>query len=447
MRGGQRLGAARWILGSLTLILASSASSARAAFEPGDESWEGTSELVALARRQLGEDRIHTAQTLDWRTLGPADGVLVLHPLEELDFVEVSRFLRQGGRLALLDDHGRGSALLERFRIRRVPPPARPQRSLRDNPALALAVPSTQQVAGHEQGRHAIVGGVTRLITNHPMGLEHPDLTPVLSIPTVDEPPVTLAVTGIIADRGRLFAMGDPSVVINLMLRFPGNRAFASGLLDYLVEDDSWGERGGHVHLVVNEFEQHRAHGGPAGLWRDLGGRVDQLRETLDRTQRLGLHGSAAHLLGLLAALGAAAWALSATTRPFRRSLPGYARLPSPIAQGGAAGRVALLAAPSTHRALTLLELGSALQERLGLALGLTPPLSWTEILHEIDRQKLLRQPSSERLRRLVEEIRSLEASVAASRPTRATARTVHRMRDSVNALLQELAPPAGGGP
>ena len=41
--------------------------------------------------------------------------------------------------------------------------------------------------------------------------------------------------TGIIAKSGRLFAMGDPSVVINEMLRYPGNRAFASGLLKYLV--------------------------------------------------------------------------------------------------------------------------------------------------------------------------------------------------------------------
>ncbi len=30
--------------------------------------------------------------------------------------------------------------------------------------------------------------------------------------------------------------MGDPSVVINEMLRYPGNRAFASGLLKYLAE-------------------------------------------------------------------------------------------------------------------------------------------------------------------------------------------------------------------
>ena len=48
---------------------------------------------------------------------------------------------------------------------------------------------------------------------------------------------------------GRLLAMADPSAFINLMLRYPGNRNFARGVLKYLLEDDSWGRRAGTLRI------------------------------------------------------------------------------------------------------------------------------------------------------------------------------------------------------
>ncbi|MBN2193147.1 MAG: DUF4350 domain-containing protein [Polyangiaceae bacterium] len=420
---------------------------AHAAFEGSDRGWEGTSEFVALAQERLGKARVVLANELDWAALRPADGLIILHPQRELDFVEASSFLRDGGRLALLDDYGKGTSLLERFRIRRVAAPRTPRRELRNNPAFALAFPSVQVVAGQEQGRHPIVAGVEQLVTNHPMGLEHPDLTPVLSIPATGEPEVMLAVTGIIADRGRLFAMGDPSAVINLMLRYPGNRAFAAGLVEYMVEDDTWGPRGGRLFILANGFSERRQKTGAASLVRDLDERLGTLQQRLLQAHEDGVPNTVALLFAIVTALGAIGWTVSAATRPYRQTTPRHVREPTLVAQGGSAGRVALLAAPTTHRALAMLELGNALEERLGLLLKVPPPISWSEILAEIDRQKALSQPSSERLRSLVEEIRRVESAVAASRPTRVTDRMVYRMRSSVETILREITEDRGGTP
>src|SRR5690606_38042382 len=115
-----------------------------------------------------------------------------------------------GGRLALLDDYGLGDRLLARYQIHRVQAPLRPELALRGKPHLAIAIPAVQTVAGQEQNRHPIVANVERLVTNHPTALTNPKLTPVLTIPAIGEPDATLAVTGVIAGRGRLFAMGDP---------------------------------------------------------------------------------------------------------------------------------------------------------------------------------------------------------------------------------------------
>ncbi|HET9931401.1 MAG TPA: DUF4350 domain-containing protein, partial [Polyangiaceae bacterium] len=70
-----------------------------AAFDVNDTSWEGTSELLALARERLGRERIRIVKKLDYGALKPADGVLILHPEVELEFREVSAFLAAGGRL------------------------------------------------------------------------------------------------------------------------------------------------------------------------------------------------------------------------------------------------------------------------------------------------------------------------------------------------------------
>ena len=76
-------------------------------------------------------------------------------------------------------------------------------------------------------------------------------------------------------------------------------------------------------------------------------------------------------VLAILALGGAAAWALRAGARTYKSPLPRYARRIPLIAQGGAAGRFAMLAAPSSARGLVLLELKSALFETVTHRFGL----------------------------------------------------------------------------
>ncbi len=410
------------------------------AFEVNDSGWEGTSELLSLARGRLGNARVEILAILDWERMRPGDGILIMHPTVDLEYDEASAFLRAGGRIALLDDYGKGNTFLERFQIRRIPAPDHPVRALRQDPNLAIAIPATQIVAGQEQGRHPVVAQVRELVTNHPTALLHPNLTPVLEIPAEGEPSATLAVTGIIVNRGRLFAMGDPSAVINLMLRYPGNRAFAEGLVDYLVEDDSWGPRGGKLYIVANDFKQRGAYGGGTSLAQDLKEQFEGAQSLILSFHDDGLPDLLALLLAVVVGIGAVGWAGVAATRPYRRSPPRYAKPHPLVAQGGVAGRAAVLAAPTTHRALALLELKSALEEALGHHLGLGPAVGAGAILEEVDRQGALSKRSSDELKLILMELGRAENKVAVSQPLKVTHVAVEQMRRRVRVILDELA-------
>jgi hypothetical protein len=381
---------------------------------------------------------VELVATLDFAQLTPGDGVLIVHPEVELEYEGISGFLRAGGRVAVLDDYGSAARLLSRFQIHRIRAPLKPLETLRDNPNFAVAVPFVQRVAGHEQGRHPIVNEVDKLVTNHPTGFTHPNLTPVLTIAASDEPDATLAVTGVVA-QGRLFAMGDPSAVINLMLRYRGNRAFAKGLCEYLVEDDTWGSRNGKLYLVANDFRQQGRYGKEAGLLSDA---MDNLRSVLDALGSAhdeGLPDRLAVVLALLAAAGAAVWAALAAARTYRRLTPRYAAPTPLVAQGGAPGRAAVLASPTTPRALVLLELKSALEERLRARLELTAGVGIARILAEIDRQGALSRRSFQQLRDMFEELGKLEAKIASAQQVRIAEATVERVRRLVTDVLAEL--------
>jgi hypothetical protein len=423
----------------LALTLLHPAGLEAAAFDVNDTGWEGCSELLGVAREAIGRDRVVISASLDWEQLTPRDALLVLHPMRELDYEEVSAFLRAGGRLALLDDYGKGAALLERFQIRRVPAPLQPASTLRQNSGIAIAVPAVQLVAGLEQGRHPVVADVTQVVTNHPTALTHPNLTTVLEIPALGEPNATLAVTGIIVNRGRLFAMGDPSATINLMMRYPGNRAFAKGLVEYLVEDDAWGQRGGKLYLLANEFEQTGAYGGGTSLSRELKEQFEGLSEMIADMREDGLPDLLAIVLAMLAGLGLVVWTGVVSTRPYRRSAPRYAAPQPLVAQGGVAGRAAVLAAPTTHPALALLEVKSALDEGLALRLDLPPNTSAKALLEEIDGRALLARKSYEELVSIFKQLNRAEMAVAAAQPLRVPRGSVERLAARVNALLAEL--------
>jgi hypothetical protein len=409
------------------------------AFEVSDSSWEGTSELYALAQQDLGKARVQVLASLDYEHLSKDDSVLVLHPEVELDYNELSGFLRAGGRMAVLDDRGEAEHFLARFQIHRVEAPRNPAQSLRDNPDLAIAVPAVEQVAGQEQNRHPVVAGVERVVTNHPTALVHPNLTQVLKIPALGEPDATLAVTGIIAKSGRLFAMGDPSVVINEMLRYPGNRAFASGLLKYLVENDAGISRGGKLYIVANEFGQKGHFGGAHGALGELSSLSDALAELTADVEKNGLPSALALALAVLSAGGALAWALNYSSRVYHRSVPRYAVPPSLLVQGGLAGRAAVLSAPSTDPALLLFELRSALSEALSLTLGLSRLSSPEQIIEELTRK---RRFSAERVAYLAALYRDLsdgQAALLARKRLKMARQRVEALARKVMEILREI--------
>lgn len=404
-----------------------------AAFDVADGSWEGCSELLEIARNELGQARVVPVAVLDWDQIRPEDGILALHPLRPMNVDDAQAFMKAGGRLAIVDDFGRGDETLRRFSIDRVPAPSRPQAALRNRPALAIAEPVIDVVAGRATGPHPVVANVQKLITNHPTGLIHPNLSPVLHIRAIGEPNVVIAVAGQVG-KGRLFAMSDPSAVINQMLRYPGNRAFALGLVRYLVDDDGPMLRRGKLYVVANRFEEHGAYGGEATLGKELESLLRSISDALEEARTKGFPPWAHVVIAILVVAGAAFWAIRTAARTYKAPVPRYARRVPLVSQGGAAGRFAVLAAPSSQRGLVLLEMKSALFEAVSLRFHLegepTPDVA-TRLLAGI-----LPPALSTRLGPVIEEMVRAESAVIGRRAAHVSLPALRNARDVVNEVV-----------
>jgi hypothetical protein len=370
-------------------VLCSSDTARAVAFALADTSWEGGSELLQLARSEIGNDRVILTNTLDWEALQPQDGVLAIHPMHAIDAEEAAAFMKAGGRLAIVDDYGKGDRLLAHFKIQRKSLPLFPAKFLRGKPEVAIATPAMDSANGEVLGLHPTVAEVQSVVLNHGTGLSHPDLTPVLEVRgsrsgsgAVDHV-VTVAVAGQV-DKGRLFAMGDPSAFINLMMRYPGNRKFAKGVLHYLADGDATQTRKGRLFVLVNDFDEKGSFGGVTpfrkAVDRRLRALADALVELRDRGFPWWLH------LAVGAACGLAVlwWAMRSLVRLYAARLPRFARETPFVAQGGAAGRVAVLASSASPPALALLELRAALVESLAAMLDKSEHTPPGELLEEL---------------------------------------------------------------
>jgi hypothetical protein len=330
------------------------------------DNWEGLSEFVRMAQAELGPTHVAAVRDLDLGRLSPADALILVHPTRELDVDELNAFMISGGRIVLLDDYGTGDALLAHFGVQRVPLPEHPAEMLRSNPAFAVA---------EAVGSHRAVQDVTRVATNHATGLSDRDLAPLLVVRGQNEPDVLLAVAGVVG-RGRLLAVGDASIAMNSMLRYPGNHALALALLRYAadVAQASGGDdgplpstgAGGTVYVLANDFVLD----GRIGDRSVLSDAKRAVRGALDSVRR-GASPTAAYVASLAVALAVVAWTSLRAGRMHKATLPHFAR-PIPVAaQGGVAGHAAVLGAPATSRALVMLELKSALEEAIAAKLGL----------------------------------------------------------------------------
>jgi hypothetical protein len=381
-----------------------------APFDLEGQDWEGLSSFVRAAEGELGTQRVVTVGTGATLALGDLkreDGLVIVHPERPLDVDELSAFMRTGGRIILLDDYGTGAELCTRFGIRRVPLPGRPAQMLRGNPSLAIAEPA---------GDHPTLRDVDRVVTNHATGLAHRALSPLLVVRGDGEPDVLLAVAGAVG-HGRLIAVGDGSIVINEMMRYPGNRAFARALARYAIDNDVWGGRGGKLYVAANGFRTTGTFGEDAAAGGALGALRRSIREALETVRHEGVPPAVSYFAALALALGIIVWTSTRVGRVHKPIAPHFVR-PVPAAhQGGVAGHAAVLGAPEGSRALALVEWKSALEEHLATRLGLERAPGHDELVAQVRAAGLLDEKRTASLSKLLGELARVETVFAS--PTR----------------------------
>jgi hypothetical protein len=118
---------------------------------------------------------------------------------------------------------------------------------------------------------------------------------------------------------------------------------------------------------------------------------------------------------------------------------PGYARPIPASAQGGAAGRVAVLAAPATDRSLILLELKRALEttlrQRLRLSVGSTP----AAIVASAVERNALGPQSTRALQGLLARLSAGEVAVMNARRLSVSDRALSALHQGVLDILTEV--------
>jgi hypothetical protein len=379
-------------------------------FDAEGADWEAISDFVQIARDDLGASRVVVAAgpaRLDLRDLKREDAIVIVHPERALDTEQLSSFMRHGGRVVLLDDYGTGDALLRHFNIARVPMPARPAETLRGNPQLAIAEPASN---------HPVVQGVSKVVTNHATGVRHTELSPVLKVRALGEPDVLLAEAGAVG-QGRFLAIGDASIVINAMLRYPGNRALARGLVRYATDDDTWGKRGGRVFIAIGDFEQTGAFGSSgSAFWDRVSELTRAIEDVLTSVRRDGMPPMAAYVLAVVVGLAIVLWIGSRAGKTHRATPPRFVRGIPLVVQGGVAGHAAVVGAPSTSRVLAMLELKSAIEEDLCGLLGLEGSPGIEALVAKLEVAKLLEAAEMQKLRRILSRLSQIEMGVLARR-------------------------------
>ncbi len=363
--------------------------------------WEGCTDFVQLAEAELGPSRVSIVSKIEMRQLKREDALILIHPTRALDTDALSSFMRHGGRVILLDDYGTGDTLLRHFGIERVAAPAHPNEELRNNPAFAIAEPASN---------HPVVKDVTRVVTNHPTGLRHAELSPVLKIRSKDGDDVLLALAGAVG-QGRFLAVGDASIVIDDMLRYPGNRALARALVHYATDDDNWGKRGGNVFIAANDFEMRGRFGENASIWDDIDDAKREALDSIEQVRRSGMPAGASYVFAVVLGLAVVIWVGSRAGKPHRPITPRFLRGTPLAVQGGIAGHAAVIGAPGTSRILALLELKSALEEGMCAVLGLDYPPGTDALVAKLVAGRLLPDEDVHAIKELLLRLSNVETA------------------------------------
>ncbi|MFO0659482.1 MAG: hypothetical protein U0165_06595 [Polyangiaceae bacterium] len=242
----------------------------------------------------------------------------------------------------------------------------------------------------------------------------------MLRIRARDDSDAALAVAGQVG-CGAYIKIDDPSALMNLMLRYSGNRAFAEGLVKYLVDDDSWGTRQGKLYVVANRFSERGAFGGGSTSGREAKELVKSLESEVRKIESDGLPRSLSLALSVLCTGSIALWVFFAAARRYQRPAPRIASGAPLVSQGGLAGRAAVLSAPSTHRGLVLIEQKTAFEEKLGALLGLEKTPSMAVVLDELEKRNLLDPDTFRQVKRMLLDMAQVETAVLAGSPIRVT--------------------------
>jgi hypothetical protein len=369
-------------------------------FDPASDDWEGFADFVSIARARLG-DAFVVAETLNFDDIRSEDALVLVHPESGLDSENLARFMSGGGRVILLDDFGTGEGLLRRFGIRRASAPARPAGELRTNPDLAIADPV---------GTHELALGITRVVTNHASALEASSLTPFLEIGNLDGPPAVVALVAVVSSGG-LAVLGDPSALMNSMLRYPGNKRLGENLIAWSSHGRD-GKRSGRVLFLHGSFREQ----GTFGHSSEIADGAREARAAAALWGPLSLGTREAHVLAAVLGLLVVIWIGSRAGRTYRAVRPRLTRAVPLWRQGGTAGRAAWLAVQKSGRARALLEVGKALEEGLALELGLARGSAHEDLLRRIEGARLLDRATFEALRRLLSRTAHIETLTSAGR-------------------------------
>lgn len=206
-------------------LLVSPRAAAQTDYLPDNSQWAGLSELASIAHG--AQIPLQLAAELDWATLGPKDALLILYPRKALDPRSALAFLDEGGRLLIADDFGSGAPLLGALKIERREEAPRTTFHYQDNANLPIAI--------NRQGPHPLLRGVRAVVTNHPASFRSP--YPTLLGFGPEQPSVQQLMVAGPRGKGRFVALADPSILINVMLRFDGNLRLAKNLVKHLCHD------------------------------------------------------------------------------------------------------------------------------------------------------------------------------------------------------------------
>jgi hypothetical protein len=308
--------------------------------------WDGLESLLALAHDAAAP--LETGETIELGKLDAQDALLIVSPEAALPTSALTAFLRDGGRVALLDDFGSGERLLAAYQVTRSAAPELDDvPALRGNRRLLVAYPASE---------HPLVEGVELLLTNGASALRHHDLKPVF---TFGHGEAALVLAGAVG-AGRLVAIGDGSVVINQLLTVPSHQRFAKNLLAYLKRPM------GRIYLVDAGTRFEGSYGGSNARG------LSQVDGFLKRLTHPDLPPGVLSLLSLgLCAIGAVVVAGSLPRRsPYVRA----ELLPKASVYAGFAARVALRERDAPNLIWTMLDYRRELLAELARRLELRAP-------------------------------------------------------------------------